>query len=93
MAELVVPPLVRARLAAHALSPDAGDEPLKQVRPITEAIRHHLLKWRDHSFGVRLGGHLGGRESMPHFSNRGSLLSLESSAYPSSSSPAEGFSA
>lgn len=62
MAELVVPPLVRVRLAAHALSPDAGEEPHDQVRLVTEAIRRRLLEWRDHSFGTRLRGHLGVRE-------------------------------
>lgn len=62
MAELVVPPLVRAGLAAHALSPGAGEDPLEQVRLVTEAIRHRLLNRRGRSFGMRLGGHLGVRE-------------------------------
>lgn len=62
MAELVVPPLVRAGLAACALSPGAGEDPLDQVRLLTEAIRRYLLKQRDCSFGARLRGHLGVRE-------------------------------
>ena len=35
---------------------------LDQVRLVTEAIRHRLLGWWDHRFGMRLGGHLGVRE-------------------------------
>lgn len=62
MAELVVPPLVRGHLAVRALSPGAGDEPLEQVRLLTEANRHRLLKRRGRSFGMRLRGHLGVRE-------------------------------
>ena len=61
MAELVVPPLVRDRLTAIALPPDAGEEPHNQVRWITAANRHRLLMWRSHTFGMQLGGHLGAR--------------------------------
>ena len=62
MAGLVVPPLVRAGLAACALSPGAGDDPHDQVRLLTEAIRHRLLTRRVRAFGMRLRGHLGVRE-------------------------------
>lgn len=62
MAELVVPPLVRAGLAASALSPGAEEVPHDQVRLLTEAIRHRLLARRVHGFGMQLRGHLGVRE-------------------------------
>ncbi len=62
MAALVVPPLGCVHLAAHASTPGAGEEPLKQVRLVTEAIRHRLLTRRGRAFGVRLRGHLGVRE-------------------------------
>ena len=62
MAELVVPPLVRARLAACALPPGAGEVPRYQVRSVTGATRRRLLGWLGHLFGTQLRGHLGVRE-------------------------------